>query len=242
MSSSSVPFVVTENDYFSVTVDDGNPFGRNIYIGHLDRVEVLKALWKCAEHDQIYRLTTNFVPPEFDENKAKAAVSAGAISSFCGKYLHCDLRENYVDPTGFDQRWGEGAFAKVVQLMWVKQMRLPDLPVYYYFPDAVGPMYQRISVKDDSFMSIQHLRLEGRYAAFRAVRGRELYFDPGQSLGEEIFQNFKNMYERQQARNLIAEPSDLYQPVKVTGSLYVVFRDPLRSVPLRENNIPNNEK
>ena len=85
---------------------------KEVDISGIDKVELLKALWKGMKPASFY-MRTGVPPPSFDEKTAKEAVKK-YIDYFQGRCIKTDIRRNIADPCLYDRDAGPGAFAQIV--------------------------------------------------------------------------------------------------------------------------------
>lgn len=83
-----------------------------IYIGDLNKVDLLKALWDNAKPAAFYGFSGR-AAPSLDEASATAAVSK-YIDYFCGRCIKSDLSKDYAGTWGYDRDYGSGSFACIV--------------------------------------------------------------------------------------------------------------------------------
>lgn len=76
----------------------------------IDRVRLLRALWDRAVAAPFKFVVTT---ETWDEAKAADAVRH-YIARFQGRYIQCYLKEDIVDPHGYDMNNGKGAFQRIV--------------------------------------------------------------------------------------------------------------------------------
>lgn len=88
----------------------------SVNIAGLDKVELLYALWNSSSPAAYFGQFMGREPPEFDWDKARAAVN-NYIDYFCGRCIKLDLRRDSVDPCLFDRDFGHGCVTRVVQDM-----------------------------------------------------------------------------------------------------------------------------
>lgn len=83
-------------------------------VSGIDKVLLLRGLWANSPVAAWCRLYG--VYEEFDEKAAKNdfVKFGGCFDYFCGRVIKCNLKEDSVDPWGYDRDNGEGAFQKVV--------------------------------------------------------------------------------------------------------------------------------
>lgn len=89
-----------------------------ISIRDLDKPQLLFELWKNSPVAHFY---VNFpsLAPKFDAKKAVIAVDT-YIDYFEGRCIKTDLSQDEVNPAMYDRDAGEGAFAKIVAKMRLK--------------------------------------------------------------------------------------------------------------------------
>lgn len=83
---------------------------KRINISGIDKMGLLKALWDGAKQDA----ALGSQPIEFDVLEAEFAVRE-QIDTFCGRFIGADISGMLANPTAYDSRWGNGAFARAVQ-------------------------------------------------------------------------------------------------------------------------------
>lgn len=70
-------------------------------IAGLNKVEVLKALWKNAQPAVFFR-TSGVAIPTWDEEEAKKAVGDGCIDYFLGRGIKCNLTGDVFNAAAYD--------------------------------------------------------------------------------------------------------------------------------------------
>jgi len=84
-----------------------------IYIAHLNKVDLLRALWQNSSPAHFFTYMPHMAP-HFDECEAITAVKS-YIDYFCGRMIKCNLSGDTVDPWQYDMDVGNGAFERVVR-------------------------------------------------------------------------------------------------------------------------------
>lgn len=93
-----------------------------VCITGIDRMELLKNLWEYAPPAyEILKMN----PPvrreiQWDQDEAKNSFEAnGWVESCCGKNIRVWLggESNYIDPSGYNDLYGEGCFEQVLDNM-----------------------------------------------------------------------------------------------------------------------------
>lgn len=87
---------------------------QTVNIKGIDKVELLRQLWKNQKAIGFHKMVGTLY--EFDIQLASKAVLK-YIDYFQGKVIKTDLKDDDVDPWLYDRDAGEGAFAKVVNVM-----------------------------------------------------------------------------------------------------------------------------
>jgi hypothetical protein len=86
-----------------------------IYIGDLNKLDLLHALWQRSEPAAFFTLM-NISPPRWVEEKGEEqARSCGwNVDYVLGRVIKSDLSGDKADPWGYDRDNGEGAFMECV--------------------------------------------------------------------------------------------------------------------------------
>lgn len=189
--------------------DDGK-----VFIGDLDKVELLKALWLNAKPAAYFNgCRSPLLIPPFNAADAQKAVLK-YVDYFCGRCIKSDLSGDYAHPGGYDRDWGRGAFADVVKLQRVKKTPLPDLPVYGYHDHGPTEVFTSVTKKDAVFVT--RFKDDGTYEAFENLNGIE-YYERDQKIAGDLFEYLRERYCKQQDRDsdvclLCKKPN--YRPVQ----------------------------
>jgi hypothetical protein len=84
----------------------------DVFIGDIDKVMLLEALWYKQKPAAFYAF--NMVQsPHFDKVLASKAIET-YIDYYCGRCIKMDIHNDTVNPYAFDRDAGVGAFQQVV--------------------------------------------------------------------------------------------------------------------------------
>lgn len=83
-------------------------------VSGIDKAQLLRGLWAKSPVSAWCRV--NGVYNEFDAEAAQKQFveKGGSFGYFCGRVIKSNLKEDMVDPWGYDRDNGHGAFQKVV--------------------------------------------------------------------------------------------------------------------------------
>lgn len=97
-------------------------FYATIDISKLDKVKLLKGLWKNAQPALFYSQNGVNPPAEFCEKKAKEALATGhTIDYHQGRAIKMDLNGSTIENSYYVRYWGQKAFSRALRFARVNK-------------------------------------------------------------------------------------------------------------------------
>lgn len=86
---------------------------QTVDISGLDKLTVLKAMWKNSKPALFFNLT-KITPPALNEEEARRSLKNGYVDYLCGRVIKTNFTTNRLDTWGYDRDNGDGALQRVV--------------------------------------------------------------------------------------------------------------------------------